>query len=188
MVKAKDDYDKRMDDSRFAKFDKVLDPTYGQKQFNILIIGLLFIGSLIFVTTAVNYIGISSQNVTNTTLYEEGLIMSYSPEEKLFHISFTNPHNDTTSLSALIKIPFDSQSPTNPYLSVYDYSTSTFPVNITYAPAAKVLNVNYISIVTLVKETGNYTYTYIVIPDTENKMWQGTGKYLDQITKVLNTS
>lgn len=187
MVKVKDDYDKRMDDSRFTKFDKVLDPAYGQKQFNILIIGLLFIGSILFITTATNYIG-SSNQTANATLYEDGLNMVYVPEERLFHISFTNPHNDTTSLSTLIQIPFDSQSQSTSYLSVYEYSISKFPINITYSPSSSVAELNHIVTITLIKETGNYTYTYSIIPETEDKMWQGTGKYLNQVSKVLNTS
>jgi len=41
MVKSKDDYDARKDDSRFSKFDKMLDPSYGQKQFYVLATGLI---------------------------------------------------------------------------------------------------------------------------------------------------
>jgi hypothetical protein len=61
-------------------------------------------------------------------------------------------------------------------------------MNITYAPPSKVSTLNHIVLVTLIKNTGNYTYTYTVTPDMENKMWEGTGKYLQQIEEMLNIS
>lgn len=183
MVKAKDDYKRRMDDSRFKNFDKVLDPSYGQKQYYILIIGLLIVCSLFMVTTILNTLNAPKESVQQ--LYEDGLNISYIPEVKSFSITFTNPKIDSLSLIASIKIPFDT-STADPYLNVYQYSTSEFPANITYTPSQKVANLNHIVTITLIKETGNYTYIYSTIPDTDDKMWQGTGKYVKQINEVFN--
>jgi hypothetical protein len=186
MVKSKNDYDARKDDSRFAKFDKMLDPTYGQKQFYVLVIGLIILSSMLILTMVVPYFNAS--NETTKSLYDDGLNISYIPSEKLFHISFTNPHNDTLNFVSHIKVPFDSQNSAMPYLSVYEYSTTKFPVNITYVPSTNLMNVNHITIVTLIKENGNYTYAYTIIPETENNLWQGTGKYIEQIQGVFNRS
>lgn len=186
MVKAKTDYERRMDDSRFKHFDAALDPSHGQKQYYILMLGILIVGGLFASSIAMSYL--NTPTTQTTALYENGLNISYSPNEKLFYVSFTNPNNDTISLSTIIQIPFDStQSATN-YIPVYTYSTSKFPLNITYIPSQKVSNLNHIVLVTLVKETGNYTYTYSAIPDTENKMWQGTGQYVQKISGVFNVS
>jgi len=185
MVKAKNDYDKRMDDSRFKNFDKMLDSSYGKKQYYILIIGLIIIGIMLFSSITTNYFNPPEINEVQT-LYEKGLNISYSPEYKLISITFSNPNIDTTSFSTIIQIPFDMSQSTTNYIPVYEYSTSKFPVNITYSPSPKISNINHIILVTLIKDTGNYTYTYSVIPDTENKMWQGTGQYIQKITEVFN--
>ena len=188
MVKAKDNnYDKRTDDSRFKEFDKVLDPSYGQKQFYILLVGILVIGGIFLISTSLNYLDTSTQS-TNTVLYEKGLNMSYNPDEKLILISFSNPNNDTLKLLTTIQVPFDVTQSTIRYVPVYEYSSSEFPLNITYTPSQKISNINHVVLVTLIKETGNYTYTYSVIPDTENKMWQGAGKYIQQINEMVNWS
>jgi hypothetical protein len=188
MVKTKDNNcDKKIDDSRFKDFDKVLDPSYGQKQFSILLIGLLVIGGIFLITTSLNYFDTTTQ-ITNSILYEKGLNISYSPDDKLISISFSNPNNDTLNLLTFIQVPFDTTQSTTRYIPVYEYSTSKFPLNITYSPAQQISNINHIVLVTLVKETGNYTYSYSVIPDTENKMWRGTGQYLQKISKVINWS
>jgi hypothetical protein len=184
MVKAKNDYDRRMDDSRFKNFDKVLDPSYGQKQYYILIAGLFIICIIFAATTIFNALNAptaSSQQV----LYEEGLNISYMPEYKIFSITYSNPKNDVSSIITSIKVPYDTYT-SDPYLKVYDYSTSKFPANITYTPSQKVSNLNHIVTVTLIKEAGNYTYAYSTIPDTEDKMWQGTGQYVKKINEVLN--
>lgn len=193
MVKSKDDYDKRTNDSRFEKFDRILDPSYGKKQYYILLAGLIIMGVILSITTSTSYLNTSSQPAES--LYENGLNISYTPNEKMFHILFSNPENDTITATTSIKIPFDSQSSTfdssstmTPYLTVYEYSTSKFPMNVTYAPPSKVSTLNHIVLVTLIKNTGNYTYTYTVTPDMENKMWEGTGKYLQQIGEILNIS
>lgn len=188
MVKANDNnYDKRIDDSRFKKFDKVLDPSRGQKQFYILLIGILVIGGIFLISTSMNYLDTSIQSA-DPVLYEKGLNMSYSPNEKLILISFSNPNNDTSKLLTVIQVPFDTTQTAIRYIPVYEYSSSDFPLNITYAPSQKISNINHVILITLIKETGNYTYTYSVIPDTENKLWQGTGKYVQQITEVFNWS
>lgn len=187
MVKSKDDYDARKDDSRFSKFDKMLDPSYGQKQFYVLATGLIILAIAFMITTIIPYYS-DTTNQTTKSLYENGLNISYIPQNKTFYISFTNPHEDTLDFKSRIQIPFDSQNSAMPYLSVYEYSTTKFPVNITYTPSEKVLNINHIVIVTLIKETGNYTYAYNVIPETENRMWDGTGKYIKQINEVFNRS
>ena len=185
MIKAKSDYDRRMDDSRFEKFDKAVDPSNNQKQYYILIAGIILLCGFFAITTSINYMNTSAQpgDITN---YEKGLNISYNPDDKLFYILFSNPNNDTYNLATNIKIPFDSQSATVPYLTVYEYSTSNFPANITYAPASKASNIAHTVTVTLVKSTGNYTYAYSIIPDTENKMWQGTGQYINKIQEVFN--
>lgn len=188
MVKAKDDYDKRMDDSRFKNFDKVLDPSYGQKQYYILMAGLIFTCILLATPIVLTYVNASSE-AEISTIYENGLNISYEPSEKLMYITFSNPNNDTLKLATLIQVPYDAASQSNlRYIQVYDYSTSKFPINITYAPSPKIAYLQHIVLVTLVKETGNYTYTYSVIPDTENKLWEGTGQYIEKITKVFNSS
>ena len=103
------------------------------------------------------------------------------------YITFSNPDNDTLKLATLIQVPYDAASQSNlRYIQVYDYSTSKFPINITYTPSPKIANLQHIVLVTLVKETGNYTYTYSVIPDTENKMWEGTGKYVNRVQEAFN--
>jgi len=183
MVKAKEDYKRRMDDSRFKDFDKVLDPSYGQKQYYILILGLLIVCSIFMVTTILNALNPPEETIKQ--LYEEGLNISYMPEVKSFSITYLDPKHDSLTLITSIKIPFDT-STADPYLNVYQYSTSEFPANITYAPSQKVANINHIVMVTLIKETGNYTYVYSTIPETEDKMWQGTGKYVKQIGEVFN--
>jgi hypothetical protein len=38
--------------------------------------------------------------------------------------------------------------------------------------------------VTLIKNTGNYTYIYTTIPETENKLWDGMGKYINDIKNI----
>ena len=184
MVKSKTDYDKRMDDARFENFDKVLDPSYGQKQFNILIAGIIVICCILFVTTALNYIEPTKTN--ETSLYEDGLTISYIPNDKLFKIEFTNPKEDTTGLSTTIKVPFDSMTSQITYINVYEYSTTKFPTNITYIPSVKSSSATHTVMVTLLKDSGNYTYTYSILPDTENRMWQGTGKYVERISEVFN--
>lgn len=185
MVKAKSDYDRRMDDSRFEKFDKAVDPSNNQKQYYILIAGIILLCGFFAITTSINYMNTSAQP-GDTTSFEKGLNISYKPDEKIFSITFSNPDNDTTHLITDIKIPFDTQSTTMPYLTVYEYSTSEFPVNITYTPAPKSSNIGHSVTVTLVKSTGNYTYTYSIIPDTENKMWQGTGQYIHKVQEIFN--
>lgn len=187
MVKAKSDYDKRMDDSRFKNFDKVLDPSYGQKQYYILVIGLCVLGVMLVASIATPYMNPSSTETP--VLYEEGLNISYIPSEKIISITFSNPNHDTSALVADIQVPFDTTmvQPTK-YISAYAYTTTEFPVNISYSPSQKISNINHITLVTLVKETGNYTYTYSVIPDVDNKMWQGTGQYLDKIAGVFRNN
>lgn len=188
MVKSKEDYDKRMDDSRFKNFDKVLDPAYGQKQYYILMAGLILMCVLLATPVILTYINASEQSEVSS-IYENGLNISYEPSEKSMYIIFSNPNNDTLKLVTLIQVPYDAASQTNlRYIQVYDYSTSKFPINITYTPSPKIANLQHIVLVTLVKETGNYTYTYSVIPDTENKLWEGTGQYLDKITGVFKNN
>jgi hypothetical protein len=188
LVKAKNDYDKRMDDSRFKNFDKVLDPSYGQKQYYILMAGIVLMCAMLatpMILTSIN----SSQQSAISSIYENGLNISYEPSDKAMYISFSNPNNDTLNLISTIQVPFDIASQSNlRYIQVYDYSTSKFPTNIIYLPSPKIANFQHIVLVTLVKETGNYTYTYSVIPDTENKLWEGTGQYVEKITKVFNQS
>lgn len=186
MVKAKSDYDKRMDDSRFTKFDKVLDPAYGQKQYYILVIGLILICTMLIIPVILTYVNSSHQSEVEL-IYEDGLNISYTPSEKLMYITFTNPNNDTLRLITLIQVPYDINSQSNlRYIPAYEYSTSKFPVNITYSPSPKIANLQHITLVTLIKETGNYTYTYSVIPDTENKLWEGTGKYVNKVQEAFN--
>lgn len=188
MVKSKEDYDRRQDDSRFKNFDKVLDPSYGQKQYYILIVGIIFVLAMLITPLVLTSINASDQKAVES-IYEDGLNISYTPSEKLFHIDYTDPNHNTLNLITLIQVPYDAASQTNlRYIPVYEYSTSKFPTNITYSPSPKISNFNHIVLVTLVKETGNYTYTYSVLPDTENKLWEGTGQYIDKITKVFNTS
>jgi hypothetical protein len=185
MVKTTDDYDKRMDDSRFKNFDKVLDPSYGQKQFKILIAGIIVVCCILFVTTVLNYMEPAH---TEQSLYEDGLNISYIPSNQLFHIEFTNPKADTTELSTIIKVPFDSTASPVTYITVYEYSTSKFPANITYIPSTKSSSATHTVLVTLIKSSGNYTYAYTIVPDTENRMWQGAGKYIEKISEVFNNS
>jgi hypothetical protein len=188
LVKAKDDYDKRMDDSRFKNFDKVLDPSYGRKQYYILMAGLIFTCVMLATPVVLTYMN-SSQQTAATYSYENGLNISYEPSEKVMYITFSNPNNDTLNLVTTVQVPYDAASQTNlRYIQVYDYSTSKFPTNITYTPSTKIAYLQHIVLVTLIKETGNYTYTYSVIPETENKLWEGTGQYVDKITKVFNQS
>ena len=188
MVKAKDDYDKRMDDSRFKNYDKVLDPSYGQKQYYILMAGIILMCVMLAIPVVLTYVNASEQSAVSS-IYENGLNISYEPSEKSMYITFSNPNNDTLKIATLIQVPYDAASQANlRYIQVYDYSTSKFPTNITYTPSLKIANLQHIVLVTLVKETGNYTYTYSVIPDTENKLWEGTGQYIDKITKVFNSS
>jgi hypothetical protein len=182
MVKLKDDYKEESEDSRFKEFDKQLDPSYGQKQYYILLLGLAIIFIIFTITTI---IGMSS-SLSNTPPYEAGLNISYIPNDKIFSITFTNPQNDTLLLASLIQVPFDVQTPNSNYLTVYQYSSSKFPININYTPSERILNINHFVTVTLIKDTGNYTYIYSVIPDTENKMWSGSGKYIQQIEGVFN--
>lgn len=128
----------------------------------------------------------TTPNAETTSLYENGLNISYIPENKIFSITFTNPKTDTITLSTLIQVPFDTQTVTPTYLTVYEYSSSEFPINITYSPYERVASVTHFVTVTLIKETGNYTYVYTVVPDTENKLWKETGKYIKQIKSVFN--
>lgn len=184
MVKSKDDYDRRSDDSRFKNFDKVLDPSYGQKQYYILIVGILIVCSMFIISAILT--SIIAKDTETDILYEEGLNISYIAEDKIFSIQFTNPKSDTLMLSTVIKTPFDTQSVNPSYLTVYEYSSSKFPTTINYTPSTKIATINHFVTVTLLKETGNYTYTYSAIPETENKMWDGIGKYIDAITGVFN--
>jgi hypothetical protein len=183
MVKSKEDYSRRMNEDRFKNFDKAIDTTSGQKQYFVLLVGLVVIGIVFVATSSINLMT-TVNNHTESNLYEDGLNISYIPSDKMFHIDFSNPQSDTMTLMTLIQVPFDPQTG-SAYLKVYEYSTNKFPVNITYIPSQKSSNLNHIVTVTLIKETGNYTYAYSVIPDTENKMWQGTGQYLDQITGLF---
>lgn len=183
MVRSKEDYDKQMDDSRFKRFDKVLDPSYGRKQYYILIAGIIIVCILFAVTTISNSLG--SQEETTDIPYEKGLNISYIAKDKIISISFTNPNTDTSSVSTLIQVPFDTQSAIPSYLTVYEYSSSTFPINISYTPSTKISNINHYVTITLIKETGNYTYAYSVVPDTENKLWKGTGQYVQKITRIF---
>jgi hypothetical protein len=186
MVKAKTNYDKRMDDSRFENFDKVLDPSYGQKQFNILIIGIIVICCILFITTTLNYLEPTKH--IEPSLYEDGLNISYIPSDKLFHITFSNPKVDTLGMSTIIKAPLDSTTSPATYITVYEYSTTEFPANITYYPSIKASSATHTVLITLLKSSGNYTYTYSIIPDTENRMWDGTGKYIEKLSEVFNIS
>lgn len=186
MVKAKSDYNRRMDDSRFEKFDKALDPSNNQKQYYILVAGIVLLCGFFAITTSLNYMDTTNQPGGDTPNFEKGLNISYTPDNKMFSIKFDNPNNDTMNLNTNIKIPFDTESATMPYLTVYEYSTSEFPANITYLPAPKSSNIAHTVTVTLVKYTGNYTYAYSIIPDTENKMWEGTGQYIHKIEEMFN--
>jgi hypothetical protein len=122
MVKSKDDYEQKKDDSRFKNFDKVLDPSYGQKQYYILILGLFIVFSMILLPAIIN--STSPKETETKILYENGLNISYIPEDKIFSVIFTNPKQDTLAVTTLIQVPFDLQTSTSTYLTVYEHTSS----------------------------------------------------------------
>jgi hypothetical protein len=186
MVKPKENYDKSSDDSRFEKFDKILDPTYSQKQFYILAIGIFVVCCIFAATTIIN--SLNAIETVKTSPYEDGLNISYIAKDKVFSITFTNPHSDTISASTIIQVPFDAQSSNPSYIKVYEYSSSDFPIRINYTPSQSVSTVNHYVTVTLIKDTGNYTYFYTAVPESENKMWDGIGKYIQGANGMFNTN
>src|SRR5512138_1717663 len=108
MVKSKDDYERRKDDSRFKNFDKVLDPTYGQRQYYILILGIIVVCGMLVASALLNSMSASKEADTKV-LYEDGLNISYVPEDKVFSVTFDNPKQDTIAVSTLVQVPFDMQ-------------------------------------------------------------------------------
>jgi len=184
MVKSREDREKESN-LRFEKYDVVMDPSYGQKQYYVLVAGIILVSSLILLNALFT---MSNTEVKSKILYEEGLNISYIPEDKLISVSFTNPKSDTLALSTIIQVPFDTNAQFPSYLTVYEYSSSEFPKTINYTPSVSVSNLNHFVTVTLLKKTGNYTYVYVAVPENENKLWDGMGKYVKNVENIVNKS
>ena len=185
MVKSKDDYNRRIDDSRFKKFDQLIDPSYGDKQYIILIIGIIVASPLLIGPLIIKTITLSPETEVIENQYEKGLNMTYIPKDKIFSVSFTNPSEDTLSMVTIVKIPFDMQTSTPTYMTVYESTTSKFPSTINYTPSEKVSDINHFIMVTLIKESGNYSYVYTAVPRAENRLWEGAGKYINGVTDIF---
>ena len=126
MVKKMDDYANRMSDRRFEKFDKMIIPNNNDKKLSIiltigLVISLLYLGS-----------SLMTQSQAPAALkYEQGLNISYSPESSTYFIDYTNPKNDTTSMTIDVQIPRNDIS----YISTFSTEIKKFPANISYKPS-----------------------------------------------------
>lgn len=164
MVRIKGDYERRKSDDRFKDYDEQLQ-TYSsdndKKQFVILIIGVIVCLSMMA------YSLFMELQKPVELKYEPGLNISYSPESSLYIIEYTNPSDDTTSANIQIKtIILDTiNMATN-----YDYTTNKFPLNVTYKPYDK--NIQYYIFITLNKNTGNYTYTYVNVPSSDDAIYK----------------
>lgn len=185
MVKSKDDYERRQDDSRFKKFDQLIDPTSNDKQYIILVIGISLMFCLLSAPFLLKLVSEPDPVALTNNEYEKGLNISYIPKDKVVSISFTNPNNDTLAMATSIKIPFDTQTAIPTYMTVYESTATKFPSTINYTPSEKISEINHFVMVTLIKESGNYSYVYTVSPQTENKMWDGVGKYINGISNIF---
>lgn len=132
----------------------------------ILTIGLVVVGMVMLAGI------ILSPPIEETPVYEKGLDMIYNPETSNIEISFLNLNHDTSNLNIQIFTRYTEQNP----LLVYEYSTSEFPTEIFYTPEKTSIHT---TIVTVTKDSGNYTYMYEVNPKQQQEMWNNFGRYFD---------
>jgi hypothetical protein len=177
MVKNMDDYNNRHDESRFAKWDKMITSSDNNKKVS----AILIIGSIICL------IMLSSSFIINMgkptpQKYDYGLNISYEPQSSFYYIDFTNPNNTVSSMYVSIKIPYSTETAST-YTTIYETSTSTFPTNISYKPYSK--NMEHIITTTLTKNNSNYTYFFTNTPDNDDKLYDGITKYTENINSYL---
>lgn len=174
MVKKMDDYNNRMDDRRFEKFDRAITGNENDKKFATIIT----IGLIISFLWLVGSLFLESQKPP-VMKYDYGLNISYSPESSSYFIDYTNPNNTATSLIVDIKIPLGKD-----YQSVYSREVKEFPTNISYRPSNS--DYNHIVSVNIIKQSGNYTYFYSNVPSDDDKMYNGLFKYTEPFNNVIS--
>lgn len=115
---------------------------------------LLYLGVILFATVLFTQIVIST--VVHPQTFDGGLTIQYTKGS--FGIDFTNENNDVTSMLVTIYTNYNTDKPT----VVYENEYTNFPARVTYAPYAK--DIEHTVHVTLTRNTGQYTYTYSVLP------------------------
>jgi hypothetical protein len=179
MVKKMDNYAERMSDRRFEKFDRMISVEAINHEKRISYI--LTIGVVVLL------IGLMISSVMNLgkpvpPKYDYGLNMSYDPETSTYFVDYTNPNQTASNMNVNIEVPYFNTG-TSGYSSVYKTSTDTFPANISYKPYDK--GIEHAITVTIMKQTGNYTYFFTSNPSDEERIYNGLTKYTKQIDKYI---
>jgi len=175
MVKKMDDYENRMNDARFEKFDKLIAHNSNDKKFTLT----LTVGIVICFAIMGSTMYIDSQNPATLMKYDHGLNISYSPVTSTYFIDYTNPNDTARYMMVNIGIMMTPDV----YSTVFSKEVTAFPANISYTPSEP--DYMHRVSVNLVKETGNYTYFYSNIPSDDNKMYEGIFKYLPDMKDFL---
>jgi hypothetical protein len=174
MVKKMDNYSQRSSDKRFEKFDRLIEPNSNDKKITAIItIGVIV--SLILMGSSL----ITESQKPAALKYAQGLNISYNPETSLYYIDYTNPQNDTESITIDVRVPL---SPTE-YISAYNTQITKFPSNTSYKPSNT--DVPHTVSVNIIKSDGNYTYFFVNTPMEEDKLYEGFYKYTNPLTTVI---
>jgi len=174
MVKKMDNYSKRMSDRRFEKFDRMIEPNNNDKKLTIIVtIGVIV--SLILMASSL----ITESQKPSALKYTKGLNISYDPKSSLYYVDYTNPLNDTTSMSVDVQVPYTSSD----MMSVYNTQITKFPANISYKPSNT--DIPHTVAVNIIKPNGNYTYFFTNTPIEEDRLYEGLYKYTEPIQSLI---
>jgi hypothetical protein len=174
MVKKMDNYSQRSSDKRFEKFDRLIEPNNNDKKITTIItIGVIV--SLILMASSL----ITESQKPAALKYAQGLNISYSPENSLYYIDYSNPYNDTKSISIDVRVPLSSTE----YISVYNTQITKFPSNTSYKPSNT--DILHTVSVNIIKQDGNYTYFFTNTPMEEDKLYEGFYKYVNPLTTMV---
>jgi hypothetical protein len=180
MVRNMDDYESRVSDDRFKKWDDLISQSDSGRKVSVI----LTIGSVICIVMLGMSL-FSELGKPTPQKYDYGLNISYDSPSSSYFIDYTNPNNTVSSIGVNVKIPY-STTDASAYTTIYETSTSTFPVNISYKPYNK--NMEHIVMVTLVKPTGNYTCFFTNVPSDDDKMYENVIVHTDGISKYLSSN
>lgn len=175
MVKSKSDYDRRSDDTRFHKWDRLISGHGSNKENKmgiILAIGII-VCSVLFTISYIKNPTILPQAGSNS--YEDGLSINYNSDLRSYVVSFSNKYNDTSAMMVQVSIIYDQMIPNQ--VLVFDRNIKTFPSIVSFRPS--VINSKHIVSVTLSKPSGNYTYIYDSIP------WQEGTRNNDILSSLI---
>lgn len=166
----------KRDDEYWKQRDKLLDGESESKAGTILVIGLVAICACLLVNILIGNVYVTD----NTMQYEEGLSIDYSGEEQRFEITFTNPAEDTTNMSATIYIMTE-----NGEYKAFEKTTDNFEESIYYTPYLQ--NMEHRVEITLTKTNNdNYIYVYIAKPEFENNKWNNGERYINWFKDIFN--